>query len=93
MAFSATILGQGGVYPGFRIITGSWSGAAGDAAGTVSFGGAFQGSLWFDNDANTNSNQIFPAVSSSSSGNISTITVQNQDNVTNGTFIIFALGN
>lgn len=93
MAFSTSTITSTPVAAGLRIITGLWSGAAGDAAGSFTFGGAMIGSLWFDNDANSQSNQIFPAVSSSTTGNITTLTVQNQDNVTNGTFVIFAGGN
>lgn len=93
MAFTTSTVTSTPIGGNVRIITGLWSGSAGDAAGTFTFGGALIGSLWFDNDANTQSNQIFPAVSNSVSGNITTLTVQNQDNITNGTFIIFAGGN
>lgn len=93
MAFTTSSITTTPIAASLRVITGIWSGAAGDAAGSFTFGGALIGSLWFDNDANTQSNQIFPAVSASTTGNSTTLTVQNQDNITNGTFIIFAGGN
>lgn len=96
MAFSATIRGASnfGGQGGLRVIHGDWSGAAGDAAGTITIGGRFVGSLWFKNDTtavNQNSQQVFPAVNWD--GNVpGVLTVQNQDNVTSGSFLVFSLG-
>lgn len=91
MAFSTANVLSTSIGGQIRILTGTWSGSAGDAAGTVTFAGGYIGSFWFDTDSN--SNQVFPAVNSSVSGSTTTLTVQNQDNVTNGTFIIFVTGN
>jgi len=94
MAFSATVRGGAYMGPGFRVTYGDWSGAAGDAAGTLTVGGRYLGSLWFKNDTtsvNASSSQIFPTVQSD--GNVpAALTIQNQDNVTTGSFLVFSLG-
>lgn len=95
MAFSATVRGSAYMGPGLRIIYGDWSGASGDAAGSVSIGGRYLGSLWFKNDTssvNANTSQIFPVVQWNASIP-GTLTVQNQDDVTTGNFIMFTIGN
>ena len=97
MAFSSTVRGVAnlGGPCGLRVMHGDWSGLAGDAAGTITVGGRFLGSLWFKNDSssvNQNTSQIFPDVDWD--GNTpGTLTVQNQDNVTTGSFLVFSLGN
>jgi hypothetical protein len=96
MAFSATVRGIAflGGQGGIKVMYGDWSGLAGDAAGTLSIGGKLIGSLWFKNDTTTTNqqtSQIFPVVNWD--GNIpGTLTIQNQDNVTTGSFILFTLG-
>ncbi len=96
MAFSATVRGKTffGGPGGLVAVYGDWSGAIGDAAGTLSIGGRLVGSLWFKNDSTTvnqTTSQIFPAVQWD--GNIpGNLTIQNQDNVTTGSFIVFTLG-
>lgn len=94
MAFSATVRGSAYMGAGLRVTYGDWSGLAGDAAGTITTAGSYIGSLWFKNDTtsvNASSSQIFPSVQSD--GNVpSALTVQNQDNVTTGRFIVFSLG-
>lgn len=95
MAFSTTVQGVGPTGAGpLRVTYGIWSGAAGDAGGTISFAGQYMGSLWFKNDSGTvnrNTSQVFPDVDWDGL-NPGTLTVQNQDNVTSGSFIIFSLG-
>lgn len=96
MAFSATVRGASNFAGagGLRVTYGDWSGATGDAAGTLSIGGRYIGSLWFKNDSttvNANTAQIFPAVDWD--GNVpGTLTVQNVDNVGTGSFLVFSLG-
>lgn len=96
MAFSATVRGAGPIGAGpMRVVYGDWSGAAGDAAGTITIGGRYCGSLWFKADtttANQQTSQIFPDVEWDGLASPGTLTVENQDNVTTGTFIIFSLG-
>lgn len=95
MAFSSTVRGSVYMGPGLRVIYGEWSGASGDTSGSVSIGGRYLGSLWFKNDttsANANTTQIFPTVQWNASVP-GTLTVQNQDDVTTGNFIVFTLGN
>lgn len=93
MAFATTNV-QVSYAPPMKIMIGDWSGAVGDAAGTISIGGRYIGSLWFKNDTttvNAGQSQIFPTVQWD--GNVpGTLTVQNQDNVTTGSFIIFTRG-
>lgn len=80
--------------PPLKMMIGDWSGAAGDTAGTISIGGRYVGSLWFKCDTTTVNNQtsqVFPDVDWD--GNVpGTLTIQNQDNVTTGSFIIFTRG-
>jgi hypothetical protein len=95
MAFATTVLASVPIGGSIRLTYGSWSGAVGDAAGTIAVGGRFIGSFWFKNDAatvNNNTAQIFPSVEWD--GNVpGNLTVQNQDNVGTGSFLIFSLGN
>ena len=94
MAFSATVRGSAYFGANLRLTYGDWSGAVGDTAGTLSVGGRIIGSLWFKNDStsvNAGTTQIFPTVQWD--GLIpGTLTIQNQDNVTNGSFLLFSLG-
>ena len=92
MAFSTSNI-QAGYSPPLKLVIGDWSGAYGDAAGTLSIGGRYVGSLWFKNDpTGTNpTTQIFPVVNWD--GNVpGTLTIQNQDAVGTGSFIIFTRG-
>ncbi len=93
MAFSTSNV-QAGYSPPLKILLGDWAGLAGDAAGTMSIGGRYIGSLWFKNDTtsvNQQQSQIFPIVQWD--GNVpGTLTIQNQDTVTTGSFIIFTRG-
>lgn len=95
MAFSATVRGSAYFGAALRVTYGDWSGASGDAAGTITFAGRYIGSLWFKNDTtttNANTSQVFPVVNWDANVNPGTLTVQNQDNVTNGSFLLFSLG-
>lgn len=88
MAFSATVKVSAYLGPGLKMTVGDWSGAYGDAAGTITVSGRLWGAQFYDVDTNGNTSQIFPKIGASVSGNTTTITVQNQDSVTNGRFII-----
>lgn len=95
MAFSATVRGVAYMGPGLRITYGDWSGAVGDAAGTISVSGRYLGSLWFKNDSttvNATTSQTLPVVNWDASVSPGNLTIQNQDNVTNGSFLLFSLG-
>jgi hypothetical protein len=91
MAFSATVYNVQYLGPGKTKLAGSWSGAAGDSAGSLAVAGTVtQANFYkFDNDQSW---QIIPRVSVSVSSGISTLTVNNQDNVTTGYFEIEKLG-
>ncbi len=96
MAFSATIRGQSylvGTSGGVRLVYGDWTGSAGDAAGSLQIGGPKPMMVIFQKfDPIDNTYQIIPRVESSTSGQITTITVENQDTVTTGSFVIIGLG-
>ena len=90
MAFSTTVRNSAYLGAGLKMTVGEWSGAAGDAAGTLSVsGGKVWGALFFKLDTQGNTSQIFPNVGESVSGGITTLTIQNQDTVTSGRFIIY----
>jgi len=91
MAFSATVTGVRYLGPAASTLFGTWSGSAGDAAGTLSVGGSVLSARFekFDSD---NTSQIMPRVTASVANNITTLTINNQDNVTNGYFIIEKMG-
>lgn len=94
MAFSATVRGAAYFGPMLRVTYGDWSGASGDTAGSLTIAGRYIGSLWFKNDTtttNANTNQIFPVVDWNGSVP-GTLTIQNQDDVTTGSFLVFSLG-
>lgn len=91
MAFSATVYNTQYMGAGKTVLSGTWSGAAGDAAGSMSIGGPVTSAKFekFDND---NTFQGVARVTSSISSGITTLTINNQDNVTTGYFTIEKLG-
>lgn len=91
MAFSSTIQNVQYAGPGKTILSGIWSGVAGDAAGSLAVSGTVTKAdfIKFDSD---NTFQGNARVSSSVSSGISTLTINNQDNVTTGYFTIEKLG-
>lgn len=91
MAFSATIQNMQYLGPGRTSLSGSWSGLAGDTAGSMAIAGnVIKANFYkFDNDQSW---QMIPRVSTSVSGGISTLTINNQDNVVTGYFEIDKLG-
>lgn len=91
MAFSATVYNTQYIGPAKTQLTGSWSGSAGDAAGTMTIAGVVTNTLFQAYDS-TNQWEIIPRVTISVSGGISTLTINNQDNVTTGYFTIDKLG-
>lgn len=91
MAFSATVRNTQYWGPGRTSYSGDWSGAAGDAAGSMSVGGVVIQAI-FQKMNNDGTYEIIPRVSSSISGGITTLTIENQDNVTTGYFTIDKLG-
>ena len=91
MAFSATVRGTSYLGPALRCTWGDWSGVAGGAAGSVTVPGRVQACIFQKYDADDTS-EILTRVTVSQSGFVSTITVENQDDVTTGRFIVFSLG-
>lgn len=91
MAFSATVQNTQYMGPCLTKLSGSWSGLAGDTAGSMSVAGVVVKANFykFDND---NTWQIIPRVTSSIASGITTLTVNNADNVTTGYFEIEKLG-
>lgn len=95
MAFSATVrgvryLGVSGVQ-----VFGDWTGSAGDTAGTMTVSGQVQQAVFQKFDSIDNTYQILPRIetSFSSTTGLTTITVENQDTVTTGKFLIDKLSN
>lgn len=91
MAFSATIQNIQYMGPGQKQYTGIWSGASGDAAGTMTLAGTVTQTDFDNYDANA-VYQIRPRCTSSVSGGITTLTINNQADVTTGYFTISVLG-
>ena len=91
MAFSTTVTNVQYMGPGKRQLSGTWSGLAGDAAGTMTVSGTVLSARFekFDVD---NTYGIPVRCSSSTTSGITTLTVNNQDNVVNGTFTLDVLG-
>lgn len=93
MAFAYTIQTQTYEGNGIRKLFGTWTGSAGDAAGTIAVAGDVRLALFQKRDPLDNTYQIEPRIETSKSGAITTITVENQDNVLNGIFEMTILGN
>lgn len=91
MAFSATVVNVQYLGPGKKQLTGTWSGSSGDSAGTMTFAGTVTKAdfEYFDND---NAYQIHIRPFSSISSGITTLTINNQDDVTTGYFTVDVLG-
>lgn len=93
MAFTTTVRTQVYPGPGVRMVIGDWSGSAGDASGTIALGGGYPMMCVFQKfDSLDGSYQIIPRVEVSVSGGICTFTIENQDNVTTGRFLIVTSG-
>ena len=89
MAFSTSNLvvqAQGNCW----MTSGTWSGAVGDADGTLGVQGALVLHAVF-NDNSTSGGPIQPVPwSYTASGQVSTVTVANRKAVTNGTFVVWS---
>lgn len=91
MAFSATIRNTQYWGPGRTSYSGEWTGSAGDAAGTMTIGGVVVSAIFQKMNADS-TYEILPKVTTSISSGITTLTIENQDNVTTGYFTIDKLG-
>jgi hypothetical protein len=91
MAFSATVNNVQYIGPGKRQLSGTWSGIAGDAAGTMTVSGTVIHAAFEKFDAD-NTSQGLARCSSSISSGITTLTVNNEDNVVTGYFTLDVLG-
>ena len=101
MAFSATV--RGSVYlggpGGIKLTYGDWSGVIGDSAGTLTISGGYPLMCIFQKfDALDNTYSLITRVETAytaatgTNGAYTTITVENQDNVTTGRFVIASGG-
>jgi hypothetical protein len=89
MAFSATVRATIPVSQGYYITLGDWSGVPGDAAGTLTVSGGYPVMVVFQKfDTKDNTYEIIPRIEVSVSGQITTITIENQDTVVTGRFAI-----
>lgn len=91
MAFSATVYNTQYLGPGKTHLSGTWTGSAGDSAGTMTIAGPVVKANFYKFDSD-NTWQIIPRVTSSITSGITTITVNNQDNVVTGYFEIDKFG-
>lgn len=91
MAFSATIRNTQYYGAGRTSYSGDWSGLAGDAAGSMQIGGVVVQAV-FQKMTADQTFEIIPKVTSSFASGITTLTIENQDNVTTGYFTIDKLG-
>lgn len=91
MAFSATVYNTQYMGPARTVLSGIWSGSAGDAAGSMSIGGVVTSARFEKFDADQTYQGLARCSSSTSSG-ITTLTINNQDNVVTGYFTIEKLG-
>lgn len=91
MAFSATVFNVQYLGAGKSKMSGSWSGSAGDTAGSLSVAGTVTQANFYKYD-NDQTWQVIPRVTSSVSSGITTLTINNQDNVVTGYFEIEKLG-
>lgn len=86
MPFSTSSVSKQGLGNGRYLTTGDWSGAVGDATGTVTLTGAnvygFQ--FW----SNVAGGYVQAAASYTVSGNLITFTVENVSAITDGTFFV-----
>jgi len=88
MAFSATIRNQAYLGQGLRRIMGEWTGSAGDAAGSMVISGYVTEANFQKMDPLDSTNQILARVGKVFANGRTTLTIQNQDNVTDGYFWI-----
>lgn len=91
MAFSATIRSMAYGGPGRTSISGTWTGSSGDTAGSMTIAGIVTKANFYKFDSD-NTWQSIPRVSSSVTSGITTLTINNQDDVTTGYFEIDKLG-
>jgi hypothetical protein len=93
MAFSATVRGQTYNGPCHRTIWGDWTGSAGDAAGSFVVAGNVLRADFVKPDPLDNTNGLRCRTEVAQVGAISTITIENQENVVAGHFMVDLLGN
>lgn len=91
MAFSATVRNVQYWGPGRSSIVGDWTGVSGDTAGSMTVGGLVVKANFYKFNSDQTW-QIIPRVTSSVSSGITTLTINNQDDVTSGYFEIEKLG-
>ena len=94
MAFAYNIRGQAYLGPTYRKIYGDWTGSAGDTAGTIVVAGNVpRGAVIFQKlDPLDNTFAGMTRCECSFANGFTTITVENQDNVTQGAFEITCMG-
>lgn len=86
MAFAATNVRKG-TAGDIKITAGNWTGAVGDASGSIAVEGSQVYSAFFLTNDTTGPFQLVP-VTYTVSGSVATISVHNREAVTGGTFII-----
>ena len=86
MAFATSNVRRG-VCGDLKLTAGNWTGAVGDASGTISVEGTQMYFVSFETNDTTGPSQKVP-VTWSTSGSVTTITAHNREAVSGGTFLI-----
>lgn len=89
MAF-ATANVQSTYFGNLNVTYGDWSGAVGDAAGSLTVKGGRVYMASFTSQDTSTPQQIAWGVTSSQSGSTTTLTINNVESVTNGRFIVIS---
>jgi len=87
MAFATTNVRKS-AFGDLKVTAGDWSGAMGDASGTVVVEGGRVYLADFNTNDTTGPNQKVPTTWPAASGSTTTVTVHNRETVSIGTFII-----
>ena len=90
MAFATSNVKKS-IFGNMKVLVGNWSGAAGDAPGTVQVEGGQVYLANFDPQTSSGPTQLRVTTSPSGTTGVVTVTVANNATVTSGTFIVISL--
>jgi hypothetical protein len=92
MAFSATVQNIQYIGPAKRQLSGTWSGNAGDAAGSFAVSGTVVSARFEKFDSDNSWAGVVRCQNAQPVNGITTLTINNQDNVVVGYFTLDVLG-
>ena len=90
MAFSTSNVKKS-IFGNMKVLVGNWSGAAGDATGTVQVEGGQVYLANFDPQSSSGPTMARTGASPAGTTGVVTLTVYNQATVTSGTFIVISV--